>query len=208
MHEPPTYLPPYDSPIEDIFAYHAVKYLDPSITFAPQDSVQTICGMFRLDFVAYTSTGASIAFECDGLDYHEEGRDEWRDSLILGDAKVDAIYRLPGKAIFHCIDDLLYVVSQFNPELFSERGRINLETLSSLEARNHRPCAYNDCAFIIYSEGPVSNFIVERRRRQTMDKHTWGIYHLALETGARSLDELRAAWEKRHYPSTSSAGTE
>jgi len=59
------YSPPYDSPLEDDFAYNIFKLFDIDVRIIPQFEVKTICGTFRIDFVAETSSGL-IGFECDG----------------------------------------------------------------------------------------------------------------------------------------------
>lgn len=92
FHPEPVYMPgKYESPIEDIFAWHITKYLDPSVNFYAQYPVKTICGKFRLDFLV-DFRGRRIAFECDGKNFHEPGRDLWRDAMILGTEQVDVIF--------------------------------------------------------------------------------------------------------------------
>ena len=133
----PFYNPPYDSPIEDILAYHIVKYLDQRVSFIPQVEVKTICGIFRVDFMVYGVNGEKIGFECDGKEFHEEGHDEWRDAMILGADKADTMYRLRGSDITYHINDVLYALSQWSPTIFSQRGYINLGLLASDKARTH-----------------------------------------------------------------------
>lgn len=69
---PPIYSPPYASPIENDFAWHIVKYLDESVSLLNQYPVETICGLFIVDFVAVTSEGRRVGFECDGKEFHLE----------------------------------------------------------------------------------------------------------------------------------------
>ncbi len=52
INERPFYDPPYESPPEDIFALTIIKYLNTSIAFQKQVEVATICGKFRIDFIA------------------------------------------------------------------------------------------------------------------------------------------------------------
>ncbi len=97
----PKFDPPYDSPIENDFAYNIVKYLDKGVIFDKQISVDTVCGRFRLDFIAHRSR-RRIGFECDGKEFHDNdvgcsARDRWRDALILETGAVEVIYRFPGK---------------------------------------------------------------------------------------------------------------
>lgn len=79
------YQPPYDSPIEDAFAYYFVmKYAAEDVDLTTQVEASTICGKFRLDFVLCAREGFRAGVECDGKDFHNPSRDEWRDAMILG----------------------------------------------------------------------------------------------------------------------------
>lgn len=135
----PRYSPPYDSPIEDDFAHAIVKWLHPSAIWIPQLSVNTPWGQFRLDFYLEVNE-KKIGFECDGRDFHQRTwwRDRWRDQMILGSGIVDVIYRFRGCDIFHRLDDCLYLASLWDPEVFSERGRLNLETLANFDVLGER----------------------------------------------------------------------
>lgn len=136
----PAFEPPYDSPIENDFAYNIVKYLDERVAFKKQVSVKTICGRFRLDFIAYQS-GRCIGFECDGKEFHNNevhcsGRDRWRDALILETGIVEVIYRFPGKNLVYNINDCLFILAVYEPQLFSERSLENLKALASVDVKN------------------------------------------------------------------------
>lgn len=130
----PYYDPPYDSPIEDLFVVNAIKYLHEDARLDKQVEVPTICGTYYLDFVA-TCGDQRMAVECDGRDFHDEYRDEWRDALILGAGAVDVIYRLRGCDLTYHVEDLLYLMSRFDPYFFSERGQINLRKLAADEVK-------------------------------------------------------------------------
>ncbi len=105
-------------------------------TLNPQISVNTLCGRFILDFVINGSNGSRTAIECDGKDFHNFSRDEWRDAMILGEQHVDVIYRLRGADLVHNITDVLYIMSIEDPYLFSERGLKNLFTLAPGNLKN------------------------------------------------------------------------
>lgn len=131
------YDPPYESPIEDAFAWHLVKHLDPAVHLMKQVTAPTICGSFRLDFLA--EAGASrIGFECDGADYHDELRDECRDAMILWSGHADVIYRLRGANLHRRMNEVLGTLADHEPALFSDRGRRNVAHLSSEAV--HRTC--------------------------------------------------------------------
>jgi hypothetical protein len=127
--EGPAYDPPYESPIEDAFAWHIVKHLDAAATLVKQVEVETICGGFRIDFIA-SAGGRRIAFECDGAEYHNQLRDECRDAVILWSGFVDSIYRLRGADLHYRVDDVLVALVTAEPGLFSSRGRRNVEHLA------------------------------------------------------------------------------
>lgn len=130
----PQFEQPYESPLEEIFAYNIVKYLDKVVIFQKQVTVDTLCGRFRLDFMIQRS-GICIGLECDGEEYHSPLRDEWRDAMILETGCVVAIYRFRGKDIFSNIEDCLFFLSLWEPQLFLERGLACLKVLASDEAR-------------------------------------------------------------------------
>jgi hypothetical protein len=130
----PIYRPPYESPIEDDFAYNAVKYLRKEVKLVPQQRMRTYCGTFRVDFLI-ESGKRRVAVECDGKAFHRTARDLARDTLILGSYAVDTIFRLQGSNIYYRIGDCLFLLSRYAPELFTDRGLANLETLAAPETR-------------------------------------------------------------------------
>lgn len=125
---------PYDSPLEEMFAWNIVKYLDEGVAFQKQIPVDTRCGKFRLDFIVQRS-GRSIGLECDGEEYHCSRRDEWRDAMILETGLVQAIYRFRGKDLFSNIEDCLFFLSVYEPQFFLERGLACLKVLASDDAK-------------------------------------------------------------------------
>jgi very-short-patch-repair endonuclease len=130
----PYYEPPYGSPLEGRFAWAFVKCLHPEALFQKQASVQTICGNFRLDFLVCKDS-MRVGFECDGQDFHDPERDLWRDALVLSQQSVDQIVRLRGTDLYREMDDCLFVLSRWFPELFSERWHANLGAAASFDAR-------------------------------------------------------------------------
>lgn len=199
----PIYLPPYDSPIEDAFAYHAVKYLSETVWFRPQWEVQTICGRFVVDFVVELQGGYRVGFECDGKEFHDDARDEWRDAMILGGDFLDAIYRLRGSDITHHINDLLFIVSLCEPQLFSERGCLNLRSIASEDVQ--KICVdpvetrISMSAFEESSQ-QLGRVFVERRHKVIPSGHRqfWQrAFVFASEYGGGPLDEVIAAYRNR-----------
>jgi hypothetical protein len=186
-----------ESELERIFAENLPKYLSDDAQFMAQVDVNTICGKFRLDFVVQCN-GQKYAFECDGKEFHNESRDEWRDAMILGAGAVDFIYRLRGSDLYYHTEDCLYVISKWNPSIFSQRGLINLTTLASEEARHwHDSTDDNTIARISYRDD--SNTLsphrihVERRCRENPKGQNifWkNIFTYAIKHGGGNLDML------------------
>ncbi len=140
-----TYAPPYESPIEDAFAWAIAKHLNPACDLQKQVEVPTFTGGFRLDFLAVSlSPRHKIALECDGKEFHDYTRDMFRDAIIIGCTDVDSIYRFGGRDIWYHLDDALYTLSTREPELFSDRGRCNLKQLAARDTR-----IYDGTEFII-----------------------------------------------------------
>lgn len=131
----PFYDPPYDSPIEDEFAYHIVKYLDQGAELIKQFEINTFCAKYRLDFLL-THNGRNVGIECNGAAYHDRDKDRIRDTLILGSRAVERIFRINGRNIKNNINDCLWLIAKYEPLLFSTRGHANLDQLASKTTRN------------------------------------------------------------------------
>ncbi len=197
---PALYSPPYDSPIEDLFAYNAIKYLADDVELTTQVPINTICGRFVLDFVAVSPTAGKIAIECDGKEFHEESRDEWRDAMILGCGFVDVIYRLRGSDIHYHIEDLLYLISRRDPNVISERGAINLASLATAEAKSFiAKGQHNEIHCIQYSsaDGEQGRLRMEVRRTAIPagQRRFWqAAYAYAQSIGGGKLDDVIASY--------------
>lgn len=208
---PPFYDPPYDSPLEDLFAWHIVKYLGSGVQFDKQVEAQTNCGTFRIDFVAVAGS-LRIGFECDGQEFHGRfgsWRDEWRDAAILALGSVQAIYRFRGKDLTYHMEDCLSVAAKCDPGLFSDRGIGNLELLTSesarhvLERQDLNTPPYS--TFIGYPEMRYEyGILVERRTINSPYFRTWLDYITA--HGGGDLDTLMQAWLEERKQQTIQGG--
>jgi len=127
------YQPPYDSPIEDIFAWHCQKYLQQGVGLDSQVEFKTHHGVFRVDFVLVTENTNRVGVECDGRDFHEPFRDEFRDAILLGEGHLGTLYHFRGCDITYYPEDCIWLMSTLDPDLFSERGRPQLSYLHRLE---------------------------------------------------------------------------
>jgi very-short-patch-repair endonuclease len=128
----PEYEPPYDSPIEDLFAMRLADLLRRDASLERQVEVATHCGTYRIDFVCRCG-GRVIGLECDGREFHDPERDEWRDALIMGTGKVNGIYRFAGSDIHHRLDRALYLLSLAEKSFFTERSLTNLKILGNAD---------------------------------------------------------------------------
>lgn len=194
------YNPPYDSPIEDIFAYNYIKYANEESSLDSQVSVQTLCGRFILDFVLTTTDGSRIAVECDGQEFHEFSRDEWRDAMILGERHVDAIYRIRGADLVHNIASVLYAMSVLDPLLFSNRGITNLSALVPLALRKAQ--IEHDISTIKFHQNDNDELVklrmyVRRIRTPQGKRDFWQTaYQHALSVGGGSLNEVMQSYRR------------
>jgi very-short-patch-repair endonuclease len=126
----PTYAPPYDSPIENTVAWYLPKYLREDARLCSQVPIRTRVRNFRVDFLV-EAKGRLVVIECDGSEYHDRDSDLVRDAFILGEGHADAVCRLPGSAIWYDANVCMRVLLEWEPSLFSERGRINVRQLTS-----------------------------------------------------------------------------
>ena len=143
--------PPYESPIENDFAWGLSKYLSDEALLKKQVVSDTHFGRFRIDFVAEIRSGNKVGYECDGREFHDAGRDLYRDALILDSGTVDSIIRIRGQDIVYRLGDVLYLISLWNPRLFSDRGMDCLERIASDRAKE-RHTMLDSLASVVYPE--------------------------------------------------------
>ncbi|HXI96166.1 MAG TPA: hypothetical protein VNG04_08560, partial [Candidatus Acidoferrum sp.] len=163
----------YESPLERLFAHHAVKYFKLGLDLQTQVGVVTPIGRFRLDFVVDTSS-VRVGFECDGAAYHEAlglwARDRTRDEAILRAGRLDAVVRLPGRSLVFRPEDCFYVLRQWYAELFADRAGWILEHLASAEVKTAARPDSDLVEFPYRYEGPsddppdIARFSMHRRR--------------------------------------------
>ena len=142
------YDPPYPTPLDDAVAWHLVKYLRP--THGLQSAVSgPALGRFstRLDMMVEVFGQARRV----GLVYTPAATDlaeRLHDGLLIGAGAVDALYRVRRADLAYHLHDVLWLWAQWEPALFSDRGRTNLATLVSSTARAAQPGpAEVECSF-------------------------------------------------------------
>ena|SRR5436190_12401087 len=200
------YDPPYDSPIEDWFAINAIKYLDEAAQMEKQVDAPTPWGTFRMDFLL-TGGGPRVAIECDGRDYHDQYRDEWRDALLLGTNATDTIYHFRGADLHYHVADLLYLLMRWEPHLFSDRGKTNLARLASAQVKQYGNTEPTGGTIIGFPPQPeyglrgITFIDVERRSRiipPGRRQHWTWLYKCAQEYDQHTLDALIEAHSASH----------
>ncbi len=185
-----------ESPIEELFAYNVCKYLSEDSQLKPQVSIPTLCGSFRLDFMISNISGLNIGVECDGKDFHDARRDEWRDAMILGDnSDIQGILRFRGVDIKYRINDLLFLTSKIYPLLFSERGKANLKILASNEVKRDVFSSTETFLRVRYSDGENENhcLLVEHRHKNIPKgkRQFWqAAYSFAKSNGGGDIDSI------------------
>lgn len=111
-----------ESPIEEIFLNHLMKYLSHKTEVIIQLPIKTISGNFRAD-IALKQNDQIVIIECDGEEFHTKEKDswydEWRDTLIIFQKRAETIYRIKGIDIYSNINSLIYLIYSFEPNLFN-----------------------------------------------------------------------------------------
>lgn len=190
----PQYTPPYDSPIEDHFAKQFLRYAAAGIAFEPQYTVHTLCGTFIVDFLIVDAAGRRIGIECDGKEFHDLSRDEWRDGMILGDAHIDAIYRFRGQDLHYAWEDVMYFLCSMEPSVFDPCAPRNLHVLSSDEVRENMQDLYQEFYSFRYRDSEISgdfSAIVRQRVLPGNRRSFWqAAYRFAARIGGGPLDEV------------------
>ncbi|WP_338496606.1 hypothetical protein [Delftia tsuruhatensis] len=191
----PQYKPPYESPIEDLFAQHFLRYAAAGILFKPQHAVHTLCGTFIVDFLILDQNGRRVGIECDGKEFHDRSRDEWRDGMILGEAHLDAMYRFRGQDLHYACEDVMYFLCRMEPSVFAPSAPRNLQVLSSEEARDITQDLHREFYSFGYprdSERAGDFNAVARRRDLPEDRRQFwkAAYRFAVSFGGGPLDEV------------------
>ncbi len=125
-----------ESPIEEMLLHTLHKHLRDDVCLQMQVETNTICGIFRLDFLLSTDT-LKIGIECDGKEFHKNRlRDEWRDAMILGANHADEIVRIDGSAIHYGVDSCVFVLSAWYPAMFTERSLTVLKSIATAQLPN------------------------------------------------------------------------
>lgn len=124
---PPITGPLHESPIAEKFEQAILLHLSPDFSIHREFLCPTPWANFRIDIVLKNEE-QTTGIECDGKEFHDDFRDETRDSIILGLGLVDTIWRFRGADINFAIHDALFVMSEVEPSVFTARGKEVLST--------------------------------------------------------------------------------
>lgn len=157
--------PPSESPIATAIEHQLLKHNLTDTIFRREYPAPTEWANFRIDIVL--SVGERrIGIECDGADFHDEFRDELRDSLILGSGLVDTIWRLPGADIHNHVHDCLCLIALYDRFIFDERTRAVFMKQCSELVRAHIPEPHERILMAVDSERmPARSGYIDLRRR-------------------------------------------
>lgn len=178
------------------------KYLEPSVCIFDDLAAKTPFGVFDLDLIiAHDGTRIGIVL----LDRERKKSDyEWEAAAILGHTGISIIYHLRTIDLQKYIEDCLYLISQADPFIFSERGKVNLCKLVSDEARQRdigRLIEYELLMVNYYNEVVEDEppFIaIERRFQGGHRRAFWRfIVELMNENPGLSLGEVKAKFRAR-----------
>ena len=194
--------PPYPGAVQDELAWHLVKYLREDARVTSEIGVEVPAGpahgaaYFTLDLAVDVPVAGlpgamrRVVFEAGGgraLSDHE--RLLRRDATVLACGAAETVYRLRGSDLLHHMEDVLFLASQWDPDVFSERGRINLRTLASREARAVTVRPEQPSVLVPYALDPAE-------ASEAPERHLWHVANgQAPHVLVRRLDRrLPAVW--------------
>jgi hypothetical protein len=181
------YDPPYDDPVDDAFAWHLVKYLQRGSGLRYQvDGPLWEDHNLTIDFVV-EHKGRRVGFMC-GASPEGTEHDRRGDALRIGCGRVDVLYRLRADDIEQHLHDALLLVARWDADLFSDRGRLNLNTLATPEARTIQP-RWNETIVTVCYDGGEGKSSAALRLQRLSQSHPDGwmpAYEQAFQDGGVS----------------------
>ena len=149
------YQPPYSSMLTDDLAWYFARFLADGASIQEQARVQTPYAEFTVDFLIELGKHR-VGFMMGHMDSdNERAESSFKDAMLIDSGGLDVIYRFHTSDLEEHLYDCLQLVSAWSPSLFSYRGRINLETLASIEARSFTP-SYNESHYRVRISQTVS----------------------------------------------------
>lgn len=182
------YNPPYESPIEQYLLTKLQGHLSHDVALSLQVPFATKCGAFRVDSVL-TQDAKRVGIECDGKEFHDFNRDEWRDAILLGEGHVTSIVRFSGASIIGCPLGCLAAFGYWFPSMLSERGLALAEKTQKELGGDDVFCdeCIVSCRYLDI-DGERREFRADRRG--TGGREFWQVYYQYACDHGGDLDEL------------------
>ena len=125
--------------LEHEWSWHLTTFLCQGAEVQNKIFIETPFAEFPVDYLIELDD-RRIGILFDHLDeLHLRARSAFRDALLIDAGGVDILYRFNSVDFSDNLQDCMALVAKWNPELFCERGLINLERLASKEALAFRP---------------------------------------------------------------------
>lgn len=203
----------YESPAEECLGERLRSMVDSTTKCQTQVWVDTWIGPFRLDLVLTDRNGRRIAVEVDGRDFHEPVRDHWRTVFVVGDKRVDVVYRVPARDLRVNLMGVLAGLASVEPLCFRQTEILRWKEITddfsirkfTNENDEDQPEGEDEDAG--YGETCrrrwfMSTRAIENRFRfDAIDCEGEAIktyYDFAVATGLKDLDAIQAAWKQAH----------
>ncbi len=120
-------------------SWQFTKYLDERATVSPRAHVDAPYTDYVIDYLIELGC-VKVGFVCDHLASQTERiLSGFRDALLVDAGYVHVLYRFSTQDLEERFQDCMLLVAKWNPDLFSTRGRMNLEMLASWPVLNFRP---------------------------------------------------------------------
>jgi len=203
----------YESPAEECLGERLRSSVDPTTKFQTQVWVDTWVGPFRLDLVLTDRNGRRIAVEVDGRDFHEPVLDHWRTVFVVGDKRVDVVYRVPARDLRVNLVGVLAGLAAVEPLCFRQaeilRWKEIIDDLSIRGSTNEndedRPEGEDEdagygraysCRWFTLTRAIENRFRGDATDCEGATIKTY--YDFAVATGLKDLDGIQAAWKQAH----------
>jgi hypothetical protein len=165
------YAPPYDSALAEGFAWNLVKYLAPAFDLSVGESAGGTVMTLKAPATRLGRPPRYVSFAFPDLesapgmdDASPDGAEQVFLENVTPCVPPGVLYVLRPEDIVHRLPDVLALVAKWDPALFSERGAVNLERLSSAEARSRRVTHACTQALLSYSgEDSASCLLLDTR---------------------------------------------